>query len=148
MRENFYKMVQLRVWLAAGLIFLLASTQVRGAWQAPAVAQELKVTTGFAGKDSIAQDEPFELTLNRPLSTGDGRLAILVGTTDLTDLITLEGMRLRFVPQALMLQPGETEVVVYLIGADEEWREGAVSFAHCGSTNIATRYAAGGHCST
>ena len=86
-------------------------------------AQNLTVTGDFAEKASVAPDEPIELRLNRPLRESEGKLAVIVGTADLTGLFAAADGGLRYGPGALPLPAGETQVVVYLVGPDDEWRE-------------------------
>src|SRR5205085_5562361 len=58
---------------------------------------------------------------NRALAAAEGRLALLVGVSDLTDLCVVGGNGLRYA--ALPLPVGETQVKVYLISPAGEWRE-------------------------
>ncbi|MDX2034588.1 MAG: hypothetical protein SF339_28190 [Blastocatellia bacterium] len=84
---------------------------------------ELRVTASFAGKESIAATGPFELQLSRPLTAEEGRLAVLVGQTDVTALMTIGTQTLHFESRAFPLPAGETQVTVYLVAADNEWKE-------------------------
>ena len=86
-------------------------------------AQELTVTTSFADKEAVAPGEPIELTLNRPLDAAEGRLAVLVGTSDLTGLFTAKGLSLTYGAGALPLPAGKTEMTVYLVAPDGEWKQ-------------------------
>src|SRR5215510_10171871 len=47
-------------------------------------AQDLSVTANFADKPSITVNEPIQLQLNRPLQAAEGRIAVLIGQTDMT----------------------------------------------------------------
>src|SRR4029450_3175424 len=82
------------------------------------------VEAGFANKRSIAPDEPIELTVNRPLARGEGRLAVVVGAFDLTDLFVLAAQSLKYsVGKSFPLQVGATELTVYLVAPNDDWRE-------------------------
>ncbi|MGE0129927.1 MAG: hypothetical protein AB7U82_17735 [Blastocatellales bacterium] len=86
-------------------------------------AQALTVQASFADKQSVAPDEPIELTLSRELAPGEGRLAVLIGATDLTDLFLVSTKSLRYGARTLRLPVGETEVEVYLAALNGEWKE-------------------------
>jgi hypothetical protein len=101
----------------------LSAVYFGGHGWARAATQELTITAGFAGRESIASDEPIELTLSRRLSPADGRLAVLLGATDLTSLFIAQGLDLKYGPGALPLPTGENELIIYLIMANNEWRE-------------------------
>lgn len=71
----------------------------------------------------IARDHPLTLTASRPLEADEGRLAILVGPADLTDLFVLRGTRLQMTTGLLELAPGEQDVVVFAVSDENHWRE-------------------------
>src|SRR5262245_25370091 len=86
--------------------------------------QALTVHAGFADKQSITPDAPIELTVNRPLAQGEGRLAVVVGGTDLTDLFVVSAQGLKYnVGKSFPLPLGATELTVYLVGPGDDWRE-------------------------
>src|SRR5215475_2627549 len=86
--------------------------------------QALTVQAGFSDKQSIAPDEPIELIINRPLAQNEGRLAIVVGATDLTDLFAVSAQNLKYgVGKSFPLSLGETELTVYLVAPNGDWRE-------------------------
>lgn len=72
-----------------------------------------------------AQDEVIRLHLSRPLSPNDGRLAVLVGSLDLTDLFEWRDQSLVYHPQALPLPAGENQLAVFLVTPEGQWRETA-----------------------
>ncbi len=111
------------LWLSACLACLLIATYVDGHWLAVTAAQELIVTASFGAKEPVAPDEPIELTLNRQLAADEGRIAALVGTADLTGLFTAQGLNMKYDPRLLPLPTGETEVTVYIVAPDGEWKE-------------------------
>ncbi len=83
---------------------------------------EIKIETSFTDKP-VAATENIELRLKQPLQESDGRLGILIGTTDVSRLFTREGLRLRYNPKLWPLPVGETLVTVYLVSKDDMWRE-------------------------
>lgn len=70
----------------------------------------------------VSAQAPLELTLSRAPGDTEGRLAIFVGTSDLTSLFERDGARLRFRASGVDLPAGESEVKVYLV-AGEAWTE-------------------------
>src|SRR5262249_24204522 len=83
--------------------------------------QALTVQAGFADKRLIAPDEPIELTVNRQLAQGEGRLAVVVGATDLTDLFVLSARSLKYsAGKSFPLPLGATELAVYLVAPRSE----------------------------
>jgi hypothetical protein len=86
--------------------------------------QAVTVQASFADKQSIAPDEPIELTVGRPLAAGEGRLAVLVGATDMTDLFVVSAKGLKYdAGKSLTLPPGATELTVYLVPPNNDWKE-------------------------
>lgn len=84
--------------------------------------QTLTVTAGFTAEQSVAANENIALKLSRPLMAHE-RIAILIGATDLTDLFNRTELTLTWNATLLPLPGGETEVVAWLITADNEWQE-------------------------
>ncbi|MGH9767843.1 MAG: hypothetical protein ACREAB_10455, partial [Blastocatellia bacterium] len=85
---------------------------------------QLAIGASFADKQSIAPDELIELTANRPLAQGEGRLAVVVGATDLTDLFIVSAQSLKYgAGKSFPLPMGETELTVYLVAPNDDWRD-------------------------
>lgn len=72
-----------------------------------------------------APDEVIRLSFSRPLLPSEGRIAVLVGSIDLTDLFQWRDQGLVYQPQALPLPAGEHELSVFLVTSDGHWREAA-----------------------
>jgi hypothetical protein len=106
---------------------LCCATVARGQAQqggAPAEAPPaLTATPSFDGEVHVAADAPLALTLSRVPLPGEGRLAVVVGTTDLTALFERDGTRLRWTPRAFRLPAGDHELTLYLATADGRWQE-------------------------
>jgi hypothetical protein len=103
--------------------FLNANAAVKSTGQ-ESKARALTVQAGFADKRSIAPDEPIELILNRPLAQGEGRLAVVVGSVDLTDLFDVSTQILKYgVGKSFPLPLGENELAVYLVPPNNDWKE-------------------------
>ncbi|MEK7834177.1 MAG: hypothetical protein AAB401_24025, partial [Acidobacteriota bacterium] len=83
--------------------------------------QDLTVKAGFDGK-TVSPDEAIELTLSRQPSPTEGRITIVVGSTDLTDLFIAEGNSLKYSAKPFPLPAGENELTVYLVTASGEWK--------------------------
>ena len=85
--------------------------------------QELNVAASFAGKEFVRPDEQIELTLNRAIKESEGRLAILIGDTDVSSLFARERLRLRYNAKLWPLPLGESTLVIYLVAREGEWKE-------------------------
>ena len=93
---------------------------------APPVGAEgpaLSVTPAFSAGAPVSTADAVMLTLSRPLAAAEGRLAILVGSTDWTDLFTVRGTVATFTPGPIPFPAGATEVTAYLVAPRGEWRE-------------------------
>src|SRR5205807_4990153 len=66
-----------------------------------------------------------ELLLARTLDESEGRLAVFIGTTDVSSLFTLDGLRLRYNSKLWPLPLGESTMTVYLVSENNEWKEAA-----------------------
>jgi len=69
------------------------------------------------------RDAAIRLIPSRPLEPQEGRFAVMIGSTDLTDLFEWRGQSLVYHPHALRLPPGEHELAVFVVSPDGEWRE-------------------------
>ena len=97
-----------------------------GIYAAPAIlqaqAEPLAVVTAPDNSRLIGSDTPLQFVLNRPLSGDDGSLIVMVGGTDVTALVDIEGTRVVYRPAVARLPAGETPVVMYL-KRDGRWSE-------------------------
>src|SRR5437016_8434696 len=84
--------------------------------------ESLLITTSFADK-VVNPDERIELLLNRRLNESEERLAVLIGTIDVTSLFTSDKLRLRYNGKLWPLPLGESQVTVYLVTKDDDWKE-------------------------
>ena len=84
---------------------------------------DLTVTPAFVVGQGIKPDERIELLLSRPLRDSDGRLGILIGTTDVSSLFKQEPQLLRYDAKLWPLPLGESPVIVYLVSKADEWKE-------------------------
>jgi hypothetical protein len=88
--------------------------------QAP--AQGLVVTANFTDQE-VDASFAIAFNLSRPLQSSEGRLAVLIGQTDFTNLFTPSGNGLSYLPRILPLPAGESSVRVFLVTPSDEWRE-------------------------
>lgn len=109
--------------IALGLIIMLASINARLTVGAMAQEQEMAVTASFSAEAPIKPDQRIEFTLNRPLTNKEGRLAVLLGETDITRLLIAAETKLTYIPKAVALPLGDSEVTVYLVSPANEWKE-------------------------
>ncbi|MBA4072353.1 MAG: hypothetical protein C0497_11035 [Gemmatimonas sp.] len=82
----------------------------------------ITVVPTFGPERFVAAQAPLELTLSRAPGGTEGRLAIFIGTSDLTSLFERDGVRLRFRANGVDLPAGESEMKVYLVDG-ESWTE-------------------------
>lgn len=83
---------------------------------------ELIVRASFNEQGSIAPDGQFALQLSRPVTASEGRLAVLLADTDLTALFVATQNELRYGPPSLPLPIGSSELRVYLVSPNDEWK--------------------------
>ena len=83
----------------------------------------LTLTSNLPASGWVPPTQTIELHLNRPLASSDGRLAVVIGDTDVSNLVAADGSVVRYVPGALRLGSGESTVVAYVVSADNQWQE-------------------------
>ncbi len=88
--------------------------------QAP--AQGLVVTANFTDQE-VDASFAIAFNLSRPLQASEGRLAVLIGQTDFTNLFTPSGNGMSYLPRILPLPAGESSVRVFLVTPSDEWSE-------------------------
>ncbi len=81
----------------------------------------ITVTANFAEREVIA-NERIELILNRSLTAQDGRIAVFVGNTDISSLLSIENQTYSYQPGVFPLPVGENQVFVYLISPNGVWK--------------------------
>src|SRR5499426_2889159 len=86
------------------------------------LAQGLVVTANFTDQE-VDASFAIALNLSRSLQSSEGRLAVLIGQTDFTNLFIPSGNSLNYLPRILPLPAGESSVRVFLVSTSDEWRE-------------------------
>jgi hypothetical protein len=84
---------------------------------------ELRVTASFDAQTSLTRDTPIELRLSRALKTGEGRIAVVIGHTDVTGFFISDGTRLVYSPSLVPLPVGVSQAVIYRVQLDGTWHE-------------------------
>src|SRR5262249_22543997 len=84
--------------------------------------QELTITSNLTDQE-VEPTFMLTFTLSRLLPATEGRLAILIGQTDISSLLTPTGNNLSYLPRILSLPAGESPVRVFLVTPSDEWRE-------------------------
>ena len=92
-------------WLTIGLVWASIYLATDGAAQQQTAQPELVVQASFNAQIPVSPDAQIELRLNRPLANAEGRVAVLLGQTDLTALFIATENVLRYGPPALPLPP-------------------------------------------
>jgi len=115
------------VLLGLAAAFAVASSDANAATRSSGQesnAQALTVQAGFADRQSIGPNESIELTINRPLARDEGHLAIVVGASDLTDLFVVSAQSMKYgAGKSFPLPLGATELAVYLVAPNDDWKE-------------------------
>ena len=110
--------------LTTTLLFAIARSVAGQSAAPPRLATDsvpLSIVASFS-TEWIRGDSAIVLRLGRDLEDADGRLGILIGSTDATALFVRSGRALRYNPRAMRLPAGASEVVVYSVkGA--QWTE-------------------------
>lgn len=111
--------------IALALIVALALTHsgLRRSVLAHARTQTLTVTASFSEGQSVPSSQAIELQLGRPVEKSEGRIAVFIGSSDLTSLFTQSESRLRYNPKVIPMPLGESVLTVYLISPAGEWKE-------------------------
>jgi hypothetical protein len=102
----------------AAVLSLGAPAALRG----QAIPEPLTVATTADTVGVTGARAALEFTLSRPIATGDGEVALVVGGMDVTALAQRSGVRLVYRPDLLPLPAGRTDVVVYR-RRGAEWTE-------------------------
>lgn len=90
---------------------------------APALAQDLLIELDERSRDWVRRDQTIRLVGDIVPPEQQGRLAILIGGTDFTDLFVRREASLEYRPSPLLLPSGESEIAVFLVSSHGKWRE-------------------------
>ncbi|MCM3875847.1 MAG: hypothetical protein NEA02_05450 [Thermoanaerobaculia bacterium] len=108
---------------------------MRAAARAAALTLTLAIGPGLAGDDAltarletggqewVSRRFPIEIVTNRVPRAEEGRIAVQIGKTDVTDLFEATDAGLRYRPKLRPLPSGEQEIVVFLVTPGQEWKE-------------------------
>src|SRR5262249_12823303 len=80
------------------------------------------VSKRFADKPSVLTREELTFTLSRPLGPNEGRIAIIIASTDVSSLLTHRDNSLVYSPTIIQLPIGESSVIVYIVDSSQRWR--------------------------
>ena len=83
----------------------------------------LTLTANFDDRPSVKPDERIELYLNRPLQDPESSIAVFIGTTDVSSLFESRKQLLRYNSSLWPLPLGPSELTVYVVGKNSEWKE-------------------------
>jgi hypothetical protein len=111
------------LFLRLAVLLLVAGGNGRATVFGNYQGEALRITANFTPEDAVAPDATLELHPTRPLSENDGRLAVLIGDTDVTALCVTNESGIIYKPRALRLPVGQTAVVVYLVSSQNDWTE-------------------------
>lgn len=112
-----------RAHLKLALCVLLPALALQGSGARARAEENLHVTPSFTPEQPVTPITNIELRFSRELFPGEGRLAIVIGNTDVTSLFIADATRHVYSPSLIPLPLGESPVVVSLVGADGTWRQ-------------------------
>lgn len=107
-------------WCVTILVLASATVTRRGVAQSPDPG--IAAHSAFAVGEYVAGDAPISFTLSRVPLPEEGRIAVRIGSAELTPLFVQDGATLTFRGRGMRLPPGEHELLVYLV-REAEWRE-------------------------
>jgi hypothetical protein len=82
------------------------------------------ITSNFNAQQAVAPDSRLILRGSRSLLSGEGRIAVFIGETDVTAVCDKDDdHNISYKPKAIPLPLGETSVIVYLVSEKNEWTE-------------------------
>jgi hypothetical protein len=84
---------------------------------------DLSVTISVDSQKQVTPGTSIELHLNRAIKTNEGRIAVIIGRADVTSLFIADGARFVYSPSLVPLPLGESEIVIYLVDANNAWRQ-------------------------
>ena len=100
------------VWAVAPL-----TAVAQGASQA---ADTVTASASFPADRFVAGDAAITFTLTRPIGPAEGRVALMIGTLDVSALVERTATTVTYRPRGIRLPSGEHEVVLYLV-TDRAW---------------------------
>lgn len=112
-RERSQALSLVLAFLAAGLL----------AQEAPLEAPAGIEVTFERNGEWVDRNEELRLQLSELPTPEQGRLAVLIDQTDLTDLFRVDGTTLVYRPEVLPLPGGKHEIILYLTTPDGSWTE-------------------------
>jgi hypothetical protein len=86
-----------------------------------AAGQALGVESNLPSEGFVDRHSSIELRFSQPLE--DERIAVVLGTADLSDLFVRGARSMRYTPELMPLPSGEHELVAYRVGSDGSWSE-------------------------
>ena len=87
--------------------------------------EDLTVAAGFSAGQPLAPRDRVEMRLSRSLLPEEGRIAVFIGETDVSRLLTVADTKIAYQPNVLPLPVGESQVVVYVVSPGNAWKEAA-----------------------
>lgn len=82
----------------------------------------LSVTANFNSQIPLTPHTPIELHLTRSPKPDEEHVSIIIGHADVTSLFIIDSTRLVYSPSLVPLPLGESQVVVYVVDANNTWR--------------------------
>jgi hypothetical protein len=103
--------------LSVLVIFIIAGTQ------AGADLDDLTVAASFSPDKPVSPRQELTFSLNRPLVDSEARIAVVIGRADVSGLLVKRDNALVYTPRVLPLPEGDSQVAVYLVTVENDWKE-------------------------
>ncbi len=116
------KNLKLKEWRAMLSLFIAVALISPLVFLRTVQAQDLKATVSFTETKVVLPDETIEIVLSRQLSK-DERVAVLIGAMDVTEFFKANENRLSYDAKLFPLPLGQSNVTVYHVSANGEWKE-------------------------
>ena len=115
---------KLKVISVLTLVLLIAAAfgGENGSRAAGTTGEALRVEPNFRAGEAVAPDAAIEFRLSEALPPGE-RIGVLLEKTDVSTLFRADGSRFVYDASLLPLPIGASQLAVYRIGANGDWRE-------------------------
>ena len=110
--------------LVSGAVSLASSrADAQSLSATPRAGDVLQLTPAWDVNAYQSHDAVLSFSLSRPLASADGHLAMLIGRTDLSALVDVQGVRVRLPLGRERLQTGDLEIEAWLVDTGGAWSE-------------------------
>lgn len=84
--------------------------------------ETISVTADFTDRE-VLPNEKLGINFDREIKADEGKIAVIIGETDLTSLFIFSAQTAEYTPRLAALPSGENKVSVYLVSNDGDWKQ-------------------------